>query len=91
VARALLDPRANLEMCALILLLYQRQWETAHPEWTLRARPDILATLYQIGFSRSKPHAAPRSNAFGTRVRAVYEEAWLAEAWLAEVLRTNPV
>jgi len=79
VASALLDERSNLETCALILSLYQSQWEAANPAWSLRGRPDILATLYQIGFARSKPHGAPRSNAFGTRVREVYEQRWLDE------------
>jgi hypothetical protein len=75
----LLNTESNLETCALILALYQKQWEAANRDWSLRARPDILATLYQIGFARSKPHAAPRSNAFGTRVREVYEQPWLGE------------
>ena len=79
VAKALLNPRTNLETCALILALYQHQWESANPDWGLRRRPDILATLYQIGFARSKPHAAPRSNEFGTRVREVSEQPWIIE------------
>jgi hypothetical protein len=79
VARALLDARANLETCALILALYQRQWEAANPAWSLRDRPDIVATLYQIGFARSVPHASPRSNAFGRRVREIGEQPWLNE------------
>jgi hypothetical protein len=79
VAATLLDARSNVATCALILALYQNQWETANRDWSLRKRPDILATLYQIGFARSKPHAAPRSNAFGTRVRQVYEQPWLGE------------
>jgi hypothetical protein len=79
VASALLDDRSNLAMCALILSLYQNQWEAANPEWSLRSRPDILATLYQIGFARSKPHGAPRSNEFGIRVAQVYEQPWLMQ------------
>jgi hypothetical protein len=79
VAGALLDTQSNLEMCALILALYQSQWEAANRDWSIRARPDIMATLYQIGFARSKPHGAPRSNAFGNRVRQVYEQPWLGE------------
>ena len=75
----LVNAEANLETCALILALYQKQWEAANGEWSIRARPDILATLYQIGFARSKPHGAPNSNAFGTRVREVYEQPWLGE------------
>jgi hypothetical protein len=77
VANALLDAQSNLAMCALILAIYQSQWEAANPDWGLRGRPDILATLYQIGFARSKPHGAPQSNAFGRRVRQVYEQPWL--------------
>jgi hypothetical protein len=79
IVEALLDARTNIETCALILGLYQRQWEQANPAWSLRGRPDILATLHQIGFARSKPHGAPRSNAFGSRVRAVVEQPWLAD------------
>jgi len=79
VAGALLDTRSNLEMCALILALYQNQWEATNRDWSIRQRPDILGTLYQIGFARSKPHGAPRSNAFGSRVRQVYEQPWLGE------------
>ena len=77
-ANALLDARSNVEMCALILALYQNQWEAANPDWSIRDRPDVLATLYQIGFARSKPHGAPRSNVFGSRVRQVSEQPWLA-------------
>jgi hypothetical protein len=51
----------------------------ANRDWSLRGRPDILATLYQIGFAQSKRHGAPRSNAFGDRVRQVYEQRWLGE------------
>jgi hypothetical protein len=78
VAEALLDPSSNLAVCALILSLYQRQWEATSRDFSLRERPEILATLYQIGFARSKPHAAPRPNDFGRRVREVYDEAWMA-------------
>jgi hypothetical protein len=80
----LLNAETNLETCALILALYQKQWEAANRDWSIRARPDILATLYQIGFARSKPHAAPRSNAFGKRVREVYEQPWLNELLAAQ-------
>jgi len=79
VAGALLDTQSNLEMCALILALYQNQWEATNRDWGIRERPDILATLYQIGFALSKPHGAPQSNAFGNRVRQVYEQPWLGE------------
>lgn len=77
VAAALLDDSVNLTTCALILALYQHQWEASNPDWSLRDRPEILATLYQLGFARSRPHAAPGSNAFGRRVREVLEQPWL--------------
>jgi hypothetical protein len=83
VAGALLDTQSNLEMCALILALYQNQWEATNRDWSIRERPDILATLYQIGFARSKPRGAPQSNAFGSRVRQVYEQPWLGELFHA--------
>jgi hypothetical protein len=79
VASMLLDTEPNLDTCALILALYRNQWEATNRDWSIRERPDILATLYQIGFARSKPHAAPQSNAFGSRVRQVYEQPWLGE------------
>jgi hypothetical protein len=79
VANMLLDTHSNLATCALILALYQNQWEATNRDWSIRGRPDILATLYQIGFARSKPHGAPQSNAFGSRVRQVYEQPWLGE------------
>ncbi|MGH9850572.1 MAG: hypothetical protein ACREBD_12095 [Blastocatellia bacterium] len=85
VAGMLLNAESNLETCALILALYQKQWEATNRDWSIRERPDILATLYQIGFARSKPHGAPRSNAFGSRVRQVYEQPWLGE-----LLETTP-
>ncbi len=79
VVSALLDAESNLDTCALILALYQNQWEATNPDWSLRDRPDILATLYQIGFARSKPHGAPQSNSFGARVGQVYYQAWLGD------------
>ncbi len=79
VAAALLDAESNLATCALIIALYQQQWEASNSAWSLRGRPDMLATLYQIGFARSRPHGAPRSNAFGNRVRQVYEQPWLSQ------------
>src|SRR5688572_24384377 len=79
VAEALLDVESNLATCALILAIYQAQWESANPAWSIRTRPEILATLYQIGFARSRPHATPQGNAFGNRVREIYDEPWMEE------------
>jgi hypothetical protein len=89
-AAALLDDRSNLATCALILALYQHHWESVNPAWSLRERPEILATLYQLGFARSRPHAAPRSNAFGTRVRGVLDEPWLDDLGFSSHARMAP-
>jgi hypothetical protein len=79
----LFDDRGNIEMCALILALYAIQWESANPSWSIRDRPEILATLYQLGFERSQPKANPRAIAFGERVRRVYESTWMKETFPA--------
>jgi hypothetical protein len=70
VVDRLLDEATAIEMCALIIELYARQWERADPGWSIRRRPDILATLYQLGFEKSHPKADPRSDAFGDAERA---------------------
>ncbi len=79
VVSALLRDESNVAFAAFILALYQRQWRDANPAWDISGRPEILATLYQIGFARSHPHGAPRSNAFGDRVAQVYRQDWLLE------------
>lgn len=73
----------NLDFCALLLSLYAVQWETANPAWSLRRRPEILATLYQLGFERSVPKANPRAIPFGERVRAEFDSPWMAEHFAA--------
>ena len=80
----LLTPEKNIEYCAYILSLYALQWETGHPEWSIRNRPDILATLYQIGFERSHPKAQPRANTFGNRVQQVYDAEWMRQHFSKE-------
>jgi hypothetical protein len=83
VVSALRTDDGNVAFAGLILGLYQWQWRSANPEWDISSRPDILATLYQIGFTKSRPHAAPRSNAFGARVAEVSRERWLVERFEA--------
>ena len=81
VVAALLDDRTNLKACALILALYQMQWQTDAHGSTIRDRPDILGTLFQIGFERSQPKTSPHSNAFGRQVQQVHDRSWLQEAF----------
>jgi hypothetical protein len=80
----LLNPEKSIEYCAYILSLYILQWETGHPDWSIRNRPDILATLYQIGFERSHPTPQPRSNTFGKRVQQVYNSEWMQQHFSKE-------
>jgi hypothetical protein len=81
VVAALLDDRDNLRACAMILAVYQLQWATVAPSAMISSRPDILATLFQIGFERSHPKASPRNNAFGRQVQAVYDSEWMRAAF----------
>jgi hypothetical protein len=62
----LLEPRANLSLACAMLGFLRRHWsEAGHP---IDDRPDILATLYNLGYERSKPDGAPQANDFGRRV-----------------------
>jgi hypothetical protein len=79
VVTALRHDESNVAFAALILALYQWQWREANAAWDISGRPDILATLYQIGFLKSRPHDAPRSSAFGQRVAEVSRETWLRQ------------
>jgi hypothetical protein len=79
VVEALRRDESNVAFAALILALYQWQWREANAAWDISARPEILATLYQIGFVKSRPHDAPRSSGFGQRVAEVTHQAWLSE------------
>ncbi|MEM8964138.1 MAG: hypothetical protein AAGD38_21815 [Acidobacteriota bacterium] len=81
VVDQLLDDRSAIWMCALILELHARQWDRAgHP---IRDRPDILATLYQLGFDRSWPKAEPVANGFGRDVEQARQLEWI-ESFEAE-------
>jgi hypothetical protein len=79
IVENLFDDRLNIEMCALILSLYAIQWEAADPGWNIRQRPEILATLRQLGCEKSWPKANPRPNTPGERVGQVYESHWMRE------------
>ena len=73
------DPHGNLEHAAFILDVVASQWESADPAWSIRDRPDIMATLFQIGFDHSWPKANPVSNDFGDAVRREINDPWIAE------------
>ncbi len=62
----LVDIENNINYCALLLHLYQEQWRS-----TYSVDESILATLYQIGFEKSKPKLNPISNEFGRKVASI--------------------
>lgn len=66
--RYLKDPKTNLAVAVFMLHLLRDQWSKAGRP--IDNRPEILATLYNIGFERSRPKSDPRPNDFGRRVKA---------------------
>ena len=56
-----------------MLALLEAQWKAAG--FPIDDRPEILATLYNLGYERSRPHANPKSNDFGRRVDAFMKSA----------------
>jgi len=84
VVSELLTPEKSIEYCAYILSLYALQWEDQNPVWSIRERPEILASLYQIGFEKSHPKATPKANTFGKRVKQVYESEWSSQHFSPE-------
>lgn len=77
VVEALKSPDGNLAAAAFLLDLVASQWEAANPDWSIRRRPDIMATLFQLGFERSVPKADPIANDFGARVQRAFTEPWM--------------
>ena len=62
----LLNPRNNLIAAATILSVLDEDWQEAG--FPLLDQPEILATLYNLGFGKSHPKADPEPNDFGERV-----------------------
>ena len=79
VVAMLFTDDGSLSIAAFILALYETQWRSADPAWDIARKPEITATLYQIGFARSHPHADPRANEFGEAVGRVYRSPWMQE------------
>lgn len=79
VVTTLLDIEGSLRACAVVLAAHQARWAAARR--SIRERPDILATVYQLGFARTPPHPDPRSSRFGRRVLAASQQAWLQDAF----------
>jgi hypothetical protein len=79
VVAQLLTDDGSLAVAAFLLALYERQWRAVYPNLDLAQRPEITATLYQLGFARSRPHDAPRANQFGEAVGEVFRSPWIEE------------
>ena len=47
----------------------EKQWQTAG--FNISSRPEILATLYNIGFANSKPNADPKSGGAEIEINGV--------------------
>ncbi len=77
VVTALKTPEGNLESAAFLLDLLATQWELANATWSIRSRPDVLATLFQLGFDHSVPKADPKANDFGKQVQKAFVEPWM--------------
>lgn len=77
VVEALKSSDGNLAAAAFLLDLVASQWEAANPDWSIRRRPDIMATPFQLGFERSVPKADPIANDFGARVQRAFTEPWM--------------
>jgi hypothetical protein len=79
VVAAVKTPEGNLAAAAFILDVYATQWELTDPRWSIRDKPEILATLFQLGFAHSWPKADPKSNGFGTRVAEAMQDPWMTQ------------
>lgn len=66
-------PLHNITLAATEIHLLRSQWRDAGRP--IDSRPEILATLYNLGFDLSKPKPDPRPNDFGRRVKAFMESA----------------
>lgn len=83
LVRQLFTSEGNLELAALVLDVTASQWDLEQPALAIRTRPELLATLYNIGFERSFPKPDPRSNEFGDSVALVASSDWVREAFEA--------
>ena len=78
LVKSLGSEEGSIRFCAFILGLYRIQWSNVPSAIPLQARPDILATLYQIGFERSLPKPNPSPSSFGIKVSNVLSEKWIS-------------
>lgn len=73
----------NLTIATAMLVLLRDQWFSQG--FSIDDRPEILATLYNLGYERSRPHADPRPNDFGRRVKAFMESERALELFPRDV------
>ena len=61
--KALEDPLTNIRYAAAYLKYYQDIWESVYPD--ISSRPDILASLFNLGHIQTSPNSSPEPNGFG--------------------------
>lgn len=62
------DPSHSIALASMMLVTFREHWEESG--FPISDKPEILATLYNIGYERSFPKAHPKANDFGRRVLA---------------------
>jgi len=82
LVRILESEEGSIKYCAFILGLFSVHWASHPLAPSLRERPEILATLYQLGFERSNPHPDPSPSNFGKKVLLAISQDWLIKTFL---------
>ncbi|OPZ22983.1 MAG: hypothetical protein BWZ10_00100 [candidate division BRC1 bacterium ADurb.BinA364] len=81
IAGFLLSAKPSLALAGFMLDALREHWRAEG--FPIDGRPEILATLYNLGYERSRPHGAPRPNDFGRQVKA-FVDSPSCRQWLEE-------
>ena len=73
-----------------LLDLVATQCESTNAAWSVRDRPDVMATLFQIGFHHSWPRANPVSNELADAVRCELDNPLMHETFGVESHQSGP-
>ena len=55
------DPKVAVEIMCTSFKIFIEQWRQENPDFDISQRPEIIATLYNIGYEHSQPKADPKS------------------------------